>query len=125
MEGGRRTTDYGPRTTDHELRTLDFRLWALGFELLHIARVSPDREQAEEGAENVLAFGDPGDGFDVERVPGEEGGDEGAAPEGAGHAVQDGEKQKGIGEVKEEVGGMMAGGIEWEQLAIEHVGQPG
>ena len=92
---------------------------------LDIADVSPEREEAKEGAEDILAFGDPGDGFDVERVPGKKGGDEGAAPAGAGHAAQDGEKQQRVGEVQSQAGRMMAAGIECEQLAIEHVREPG
>ncbi len=51
--------------------------WGLGFEVC-VARVGQECQEPEKGAENVLAFGDPGDGFDVERVPGEQGGDCGA-----------------------------------------------
>jgi hypothetical protein len=83
---------------------LDFRL--------HVTHVSPKGEEAEERAQDIFAFGDPSNGFDVERVPGEEGGDEGTAPKGAGHAAQKVEEQEGVEDVKEQAGGMVAAGIE-------------
>ena len=49
-------------------------------------------------------------------MQGEQRGDERAAPERGGHLVEDEEKQKGVGDVKEEAGEMMPSGIEAEEL---------
>ena len=42
------------------------------------------REQPEKCAQDVLAFGRPRDGFDVQRMPGKQRRDKRAAPERAG-----------------------------------------
>src|ERR1035441_10058857 len=112
-----------PRTTDFRLWTLDFGLWTLDFRL-HVADVSSEREEAEEGAEDVFAFADPGDRFDVQRMQSKESGDKGAAPKSAGHLPEEQEDQDNIGDVKNQVGQVHLAGAAAEELVIEHVGNP-
>ena len=97
----------------------------LRFGIAHVAAISPEGEDEEEAAEDVLAFGNPGDGFDVERVPGEEGGDHGAAPLRAGQLPKDEKEQDGIGGVNKEIGAVMGAGIETVEGAVCGVGKPG
>jgi len=61
----------------------------------------------------------------MEGMPGEQGGDQGAAPEGAGHAPEHQEKQQRVGRVQEQAGHMVPPGVELEQLAIQHVAEQG
>src|SRR5581483_4089344 len=49
-----------------------------------ISRVTPDSRKEKNAAKCVLAFGDPGNGFDMERMDGEKGRHEGTSPEGSG-----------------------------------------
>ena len=92
---------------------------------LRVARVRPQRQHEEESAEDVFAFGDPGDGFDVQRVQGEEGGDGGAAAGAAGHAGEGEEEQQRAEAMDQEADQVMAGGVEAEKLDVQHVGEPG
>ena len=98
--------------------------WTLDYGL-RVARVRPQRQEKERCAEQVLAFGDPGDGIDLEGVEGEGSGEEGAFPKGAGEPAEREEYQAAIQGVDEQVDEVMAGGAESEQLAINHVGHPG
>ena len=90
-----------------------------------IAGIGQEGEQKKEGAEDVLSFGDPGDGFDVEWMPGEEGGDKRAAPAGAGHVEQDEKEQRGICGMEEEAGEVVSAGGGAVELPIEGMGEPG
>src|ERR1035438_9267163 len=105
MADGRKTTDHRLQTLDLGLWTLDFGLWTLDFGLwtldfrLHVADVSSEREEAEEGAEDVFAFADPGDRFNVQWMQGEDGGDKGAPPKSAGHRSEEGKEQRGVGDM--------------------------
>jgi hypothetical protein len=58
-------------------------------------------------------------------MEGEERGDERSAPDCAGHSPQQAEEQERVGDVKEEIGEVMAGGIETIELAIQEVREPG
>ena len=89
-----------------------------------VAEIGVKREKKEERAEDVFALGDPGDGFDAERVEREEGGDEQAAPVGAGEAAQPCEEQKRTGDVEEDVDEMRAGGARAEEGVVELVREP-
>src|ERR1017187_4259069 len=83
--------------------TLDFGLRPLDFGLLNVACIRQKAKQSEEGAEHVLAFRSPSDRFDVERMQGKQGGDEGAAPSGAGGADKQQEQQHCVGAMEEDV----------------------
>ena len=50
----------------------------MGASEFHVTGVGPESEEEEEGGEDVLTFGDPGNRFYVQRMPGEECGNEGA-----------------------------------------------
>ena len=89
--------------------------------------VEEDGEEGEEGGEGVLAFRDPGDGFDAERVEGPEGGGEEGNPGAACAKAKDEEKKDGTGGVEEDVGEVEAprmddGGAEEE--VVEEEGDP-
>ena len=91
---------------------------------LRVTDVGPQGEQAEEGAEDVLAFGGPGDGFDVERMQGKEGSDEGTAPGGVGGASQKQKEQQGVGDMETEVDEVMAGRVKPEEFNIQRMREP-
>ena len=82
-------------------------------------------EEPESGAEEIFAFGDPGDGFDIDGVDGEEEGDGETGPGIAGEALPDEEDEEGVEGVEDEIGEMMEGGVGAEEGDIEHVGEPG
>ena len=92
---------------------------------LRVARVRPQRQQKERCAEQVLAFGDPGDGVDLEGVEGEDSGEQSALPNGAGEPAEGEEDEQAVEGVDQQIDEVMAGGAESEQLAINHVGHPG
>ena len=104
---------------------MDFGTWTSDFRLLHIADIRPEAEQSEKRAQNVLPFSHPVDRFDVQRVHRKEGGDEGAAPQRAGQFLEQQEQEQRVGDMEEQVGEVMAGRIQLEQLTIEHVRKPG
>jgi len=91
---------------------------------LRVKRVGPQGEHPEEGAEHVLALGDPGDGLHVQGVQGEQGGGEGASPPGLRHTLQGEEEQDRVERVKEHVDEMVGAGTGSEQPAVEHVREP-
>ena len=103
---------------------MDFGLWTLDFRL-HVADVSSEREETEEGAEDVLAFADPGDRFNVQWMQGEDGGDKGAPPKSAGHLPEEGKEQRGVGDMQDETRQMHLARAATEELVVEHVGNPG
>ena len=83
--------------------------------------VHAEREQQKQGAEDILAFGNPRDRPDVQRMNREERCHE-RAP--SGRARDPNEKpaqQKRVDDVDVEARQMMAAGIEAEQLHVEHV----
>ncbi len=91
----------------------------------HVEGVSSHGEHPEEGGEDVLSFRHPGHGLHMEGMEGEEGGHEGAWPEGAGHPVEDQEQQDRIDDVKEDIDQMVPSGFQPEELNVQHVGKPG
>ena len=92
--------------------------------LLHVADIGGHGQEPEEGAQNILALGHPGHRFDVERMPGEEGGHQRAAPSRAGQAQEHAKEQERVGQVKEQAGQVVAGGFEPVKLAVQLVRQP-
>lgn len=95
------------------------------FEILRVAGIAAKGQQAEEGAEDVLALGDPDDRLDAQGMKGKESGGQGAAPESAGDAFEEKEEQDGVGRMQEQAGEMMAGRAQLVELAIGHVREPG
>ena len=87
--------------------------------------VGGDREKEKEGAQNILALGDPGHRFHVKRVNAEERRDERASPERAGHAPEQAEQKDRIEHVQEHVDAMRRARIHPEELHVHHVGEPG
>ena len=79
---------------------------------VHIPGISPKSQNAKRGAEQVFSFGDPGDGFDVEWVNGEECGNEGGWPDSGGITGEKQIKQNCIEDMQEKVRQMMALGVQ-------------
>ena len=96
-----------------------------GHATVDVLDIGPEGEEEEEGAEDVFAFGEPGDRFNVQGMDGEEGGDKGARPLGASHLAQDEEKQESIGQVEEEVVEMVPTGIQAKELDCPACGKGG
>ena len=93
--------------------------------LRDVARVGAKREQPEGGAEDVFAFGDPGHGFDIHGMHGEEQRHRRARPLGAGEPPQCGENEAGIDGVQRDVAEMMPAGVAAKERDIGHVREPG
>src|ERR1043166_6294695 len=58
-------------------------------------------------------------------MQGEEGRDQGAAPQRAGHSLQREEEEQGVGGVEAEVRQMVSTGAQAEDFNVQHVGKPG
>ena len=89
--------------------------------------VEEDGEEGEEGGEGVLAFGDPGDGFDAERMEGPDGGGEEGNPGAAYGKAEDEEEEYGGSGVEEDVGEVVAPRVEGngaEEEVVEEKGNP-
>ena len=91
----------------------------------HVSRVREKREEEEEAAQHVLALGNPGHRLDAQRVEGEEGGDDGAGPQRAGHPSQEQEQQQRVERVEDDIDQVHRAGVHPKELAIEDVGQGG
>ena len=61
----------------------------------------------------------------MQRVKSEEEGHQGAAPQGAGQPVEDGEQKQGTQHVKQEIRQMMPAALEAKELGYRHVREPG
>ena len=89
--------------------------------------VEEDGGEGEECGEGVLAFGDPGDGFDTEGMERPEGGSETGKPGTADGGEEDEVEENGVGGVEEDVGQMVAprriGGSTEEEI-VEEIGNP-
>ena len=99
----------------------DFGSWTPDFRFLAIARVGPERQHSEKRAQHILPLRDPRDRFHMKRMERKQRRDEGAAPEGSGHSLEDKEKQKRICRMKEHVRQMMIAGLQPKELAVQHV----
>ncbi len=81
-------------------------------------------KEKKEGAEDVLALGDPGNGFHVQRMEGEERGDEKTGADAASNPCEDKKQHGGVQSVDEDAYEMMTGRIQGEKLIVEGVGKP-
>ncbi len=59
--------------------------------MLSIASIKEHAQKAKECAQNILALGDPGNGFHMHWVQGEKGGNEGTAPNRTGQSAKQSE----------------------------------
>jgi len=90
-----------------------------------VAEIGRQGEHEEEAAQEILPLRHPGDRFGPQGMDGEEGGDEGTAPGGTGHGLEDEEEEDRDGGVEEEIGQVVAAGVEPIELAIGHMRNPG
>ena len=90
----------------------------------HLPHVRQQGQQKKQTAENVLAFRDPRHGFHAQRMPGEQGRRECAAPARARHPEQHPEQQRRIRRVQQHVRQMMSVRPRSERRDVRHVRKP-
>ncbi len=90
----------------------------------YVAGVRADGRKPEASAQYVLAFGDPGDRFHVQRVDRKQRSHQRAPPHGAGHGVQHRQQEERAGDVEPEVHQMRTAGRRAEQLGVELMRHP-
>ena len=82
-------------------------------------------EEVEEEGEGVFAFGDPGDGFDVDGVEGEEGGGEEGDAVGEAEGAEESPEEQGAEEVEGDVGDVVAEGVVLPEVVFDPEGGEG
>ena len=92
--------------------------------MFHVAEVEPERDEPEERAQEILAFGRPGHRFHMERVQSEECRHGSALPEGSGHRPEDEKEEQGVYGVQKEAHQVVAPRVQAEELNVGHVRQP-
>ena len=110
-----------PRDRCLQLRS-GFCILASGF---HVARVGPHRQQPEERAQQILALRHPRHRVHLQRMQGEQRRQDRAPPKRPRHPPEHQEDQDRIERVKQQVDQVMARRLQPEQLAVQHVGNPG
>ena len=90
-----------------------------------ISSVGQKRQEEEEGAQHVLSFNHPGDGLNVQRVPGEQAGHNKTAPQGASDTTEEQKQQESIRSVESQVREVMPAGSQAKELNIQDMGEPG
>src|SRR6478672_11050871 len=88
-----------------------------------IAEIKADRDHEEARAQNIFSLRHPRDRFYPQRMNREQGGDESAPPSKAGHRPDDKKKKKNRAGMKQDVREMVSGGVQPEELVIQHVRQ--
>ena len=73
-------------------------------------QVGGEGEQAEEGAEHIFPFGDPGDRFDVQGVHGEQRGNERTGSQPAGRLPQAAKHQQAVQRMQQHIGEVIPAG---------------
>jgi hypothetical protein len=100
---------------------------------IDVGRPRDEARQEEEPVEHVLALADPGHGFYVQRVRGEDEADEGRAEEGglrrsfvpSEEPPRKPHRESGVGAVQEDVGQVIAAGVALPERVVEPVGPQG
>ena len=81
------------------------------------------REHEEERAEHVLALGNPGHGFDVQRMQRKQRGHQGAAPDAPVRRWSSEKQQRRVRRVQQQAGQVVPPGS-GRKAAVQHVRQP-
>ena len=89
-----------------------------------VVNVRESREEPPQRAQDVLAFGDPGDRLDVQRVDREQRGHDSACREPARHSLEQHEQQDRVQRVQGDVDEVGRARRHAEQLDVEHVRDP-
>jgi len=90
----------------------------------YITNIGGQCKQPEQGAQDILALGYPGDRFDVHRMNRKCRCDKCAWPERVGHFSKNRKEQQGICKVEKQIYKMHPAWVGAEQLTIQHQGQP-
>jgi hypothetical protein len=86
------------------------------------SEVSIQPGQPEERVEDILALGDPGDRFHMQRMHREEAGDEEGRPLAQAQFARDGEQDERAANMEPQTGQVMRSGTEAEQFAVKLMG---
>ena len=87
--------------------------------------ISQQSNDPEKGAEDIFALGNPGYGFHIDRMERKSGRYERAAPQSAGHAMNQQKQQQTVEDMKQQIYQMMIAGIQAVHLNVQHVGKEG
>ena len=97
--------------------------------MVRVGRVGPQRQQEEQAAEHVFPLGDPGDRLGPQGMEPEEDGHQQARPQRGSHPPQGQEEHEHVDGVDQDVREVVAPGMlqafRAEDLAVEHVREPG
>ena len=88
------------------------------------ARIGEQGQEAQERAQQLLALGHPGHGFDAGRMDREERRHQRAGPERAGQGPQGQEQHRRVGRVQDQVRQVVAPGLGAPQRHVRHVAEP-
>ncbi|MGD0521096.1 MAG: hypothetical protein ABSA48_07550 [Terracidiphilus sp.] len=92
--------------------------------IAHIPCIGKQSREPEERAQDILAFRDPGNGFDVRGMQCEKKCDHRGTPDETRHIQEQKKKQNRIGGVQAQIGHMVTAGIFAIKLPVDHVGDP-
>ena len=92
--------------------------------LSHVLHVGPNRKQREQGAQNILALGNPRHRLHVERMNGKNRRDECAPGRSFTRAIENPEQQYGIQNVEKHTRDVVPARIKTVDLRIQHMREP-
>ena len=98
--------------------------------MVRVGRVGPQGQEEEQAAEHVFPLGDPGHRLGPQGMQPEEDGHQQARPQGGSHPPQGHEEHEHVDGVDEDARevvapGMLLKAFRAEDLAVEHVREPG
>ena len=91
----------------------------------YVMAISQERQQPEQRAQYILAFGHPGHRFHMQGMQSKHRGHKKTSPHGSRHSCQNQEDQNRVDRMEQQARKVMSPGVQTEPLTIQHVGQPG
>jgi hypothetical protein len=89
-----------------------------------ITAIGPERQQAEQRAQNILALGNPGDRFHVQGMQREQSRHEPTAPRKTRDSSQKEIEEQGVAQVEDHIDEVVEPRIRAGYLAIQHERKP-
>lgn len=89
--------------------------------MIGVSPMCPHRQDPEKGEQYVFSFTDPRDGFNMQRVPGKQGGYEKTFPGGPGHGPKNEKQQDTVNCMKKYICQMVTASIESKQFVVQQV----